>query len=126
MERRTEWFRAGLLTLLEKGAGLVFSLGTTVLLLRGLSKEDFAAWGLFLIITYTLEMGRNGLIQNGFIRFLNTHRQDKGAKSAISSAALFLSLCFSLIILQQASWMLHRPPASSTALQRGARRQTAR
>ena len=97
MERRTEWFRAGLLTLLEKGAGLVFSLGTTVLLLRGLSKEDFAAWGLFLIITYTLEMGRNGLIQNGFIRFLNTHRQDKGAVSAISSAALFLSLCFSLI-----------------------------
>ena len=69
--------------LLEKGTGMVFALGTVMLLLRGLSKPDFAAWGLFLIVTYFLEMARSGLIQNGLVRHLALHRNDPAAYVAI-------------------------------------------
>ncbi len=91
------WLRSGLLTLLEKGSGLVFALGTAMILLRALSKADFAAWGVFLLITYFLEMGRSGLIQNGLVRHLAICRSQPGEYAAISTAALALSLAFSLV-----------------------------
>jgi lipopolysaccharide exporter len=89
--------RSGALALLEKGSGLVFGLGTAMLLLRGLTKEDFAAWGVFLIITYFLEMGRSGLIQNGLVRYWAVHRDDLSEIRALSMAALALNLMFSVV-----------------------------
>lgn len=94
---RSYWLRSGLLTLLEKGSGLVFALGTAVLLLRGLSKENFAAWGLFLLVTYFLEMGRSGLLQNALVRYLSLHRHEPPVYAAIATAALALSLAFSIL-----------------------------
>ena len=91
------WLRSSLLTLLEKGTGLVFALGTAMLLLRMLTKEAFAAWGVFLILTYFLEMGRSGLIQNGLIRYLTTHKSDETAYRAITTASLVLNIAFSLL-----------------------------
>jgi O-antigen/teichoic acid export membrane protein len=97
MEGRNYWLKSGMLTLLEKGSGLVFALGTAVLLLRGLSKEDFAAWGIFLLITYFLEMGRSGLIQNGLLRYLTIHRNDPEVYKSITTASLALNLLFSVV-----------------------------
>lgn len=91
------WLRTLALTLLEKGSGLVFSFGTAVLLLRGLSKEDFAAWGLFVLLGYFVEMGRSGLLQNGMIRYLGLHKQDAAGSARIGTAALVLNLAFSLL-----------------------------
>lgn len=91
------WLRPGLFALLEKGAGLVFNLGVTVLLLRLLDKEAFATWGIFVILGYFVEMGRNGLIQNGFMRHLALHRDDRSACASISTAAFGLNLGFSLL-----------------------------
>lgn len=91
------WVRSGILTLLERGTGLVFALGTVMLLSRGTTKTDFATWGLFLLITYTLEMGRSGLIQNGLMRYLAAQDVHSGTYRAISSAALFLNLAYSLV-----------------------------
>lgn len=91
------WIRSGFLTLLERGTGLVFALGTVMLLSRGTTKPDFAAWGLFLLITYTLEMGRNGLIQNGLVRFLALHQTDAQAYKAILTGAFYLNIGFSLL-----------------------------
>jgi O-antigen/teichoic acid export membrane protein len=87
-------FRSGFYTLLEKGAALVFALGTAMLLLRGLSKADFAAWGLFLVVTYFLDMGRSGLIQNGLMTFWASRPAERGV---LSVTALVLSLTFSLV-----------------------------
>lgn len=84
--------RSGFYTLLEKGSGLVFSLVTAMLLLRGLSKEDFAAWGLFLVITYFLEMGRSGLLQNGLMTFIARHPEEA---PVIISTELVLNVIFS-------------------------------
>ena len=91
------WLRSGFLTLLEKGSGLVFALGAAMLLLRGLSKADFAAWGIFLVAAYFLEMGRAGLIQNGLVRFLAIYKDDEANYARISSAALALNIVFSLV-----------------------------
>lgn len=75
---------------------MIFSLGTAMLLLRNLSKEDFAAWGLFLFFTYLLEMGRSGLIQNGLVRHLALYRAAAAESAAIRRASLWLNLAFSL------------------------------
>jgi len=48
------WVRSGALTLLERGSGLLFALGSSVILLRYLSKLDYAAWGMFVLISYFL------------------------------------------------------------------------
>lgn len=91
------WLRSGFFTLLEKGTGLVFSLGTAMLLLRMLSKEIFAAWGIFMIIGYFVEMGRSGLIQNGLVRALAQHKNDPAQYAAISTASFVLNVAFSLL-----------------------------
>ena len=91
------WLRSGFFTLLEKGMALIFSLGTAMLLLRMLDKETFAAWGIFTIIGYFVEMGRSGLIQNGLVRALAMHKTDRRAYTSISSASFALNLIFSLL-----------------------------
>jgi O-antigen/teichoic acid export membrane protein len=85
------------LALLEKGSALVLALGTAMLLLRGLSKEDFATWALFLLVTYILEMARAGLVQNGMVRHLALFRQEAATYAAIKRAGLYLNLGFSLV-----------------------------
>ncbi len=95
---RNYWLKSGFLTLLEKGSGLVFAFGTAVLLLRGLPKPVFAAWGLFSLVTQFVEMGRQGLIQNGLVRFLATAR-DRDEYGKISTASLALNLCFTTLVV---------------------------
>lgn len=94
---RVSNLRAGFYSLLERGAGMVLSVGTAVILLRHLSKADFAAWALFILITYFIEMGRSGLIQNGLMRHLALHRHNQTEAGDIASAALTLNLAFALL-----------------------------
>jgi len=94
---RHYWLRSGLLTLLEKGLGLVFSLGTSVLLYRLISQQRLGTWEIFLIVTYFLEMGRLGLIQNGLVRFLSVNRQHSSQYPAIVTSSLVINLGFSLV-----------------------------
>ena len=96
-ESRQYWVRSGVLTLLERGSGLLFALGSSVILLRHLSKLDFAAWGMFVLISYFLEMGRMGLLQNGLVRFLATNGHEPEEYAKITTAALFLNLLYSLL-----------------------------
>ncbi|MCE7922757.1 MAG: hypothetical protein DYG98_06855 [Haliscomenobacteraceae bacterium CHB4] len=93
----SHWLRSGFFSLLEKGVALAFNLGTTVLLLRLLTKEDFAAWGVFIILTYFVEMGRSGLIQNGLVRHLAVYRDDRNTYAAISMASFALNITFSIV-----------------------------
>jgi O-antigen/teichoic acid export membrane protein len=108
-QQRNRWLRSGIFSLLEKGAALAFNLGTTVLLLRCLTKEDFAAWGVFIVVTYFVEMGRSGLIQNALMRHLALNRDDLETYSIISTASFFLNFSFSifsnLLLWLGASWL---------------------
>ncbi len=77
---------------------MVFAFGTALLLLRGLSKEAFAAWGMFMLISYFVEMGRSGLIQNGLVKFL-TNAKLPGEYGKISTASLALNLGFTALVV---------------------------
>ena len=91
------WLRSGLYSLSERVVAMAFNLGTAMLLLRLLDKEAFAAWGLFILIAYFVEMGRNGLLQNGLVRSLNTHKDDPIIQAKIQTAALAINLTYSLL-----------------------------
>ncbi len=91
------WLRSGLFSLSERVVAMAFNLGTAMLLLRLLNKEAFAAWGLFILMAYFVEMGRNGLLQNGLVRSLNTHKDDPIVQAKIQTAAFAINLTYSLI-----------------------------
>ncbi len=96
-EQQHYWVRSGLLTLLEKGAAMAFNLGTAMLLLRLLSKEAFAAWGMFILLSYFVEMGRSGLLHNGLVRSLATRKDEVQEQASIITAALWLNISYSLL-----------------------------
>ncbi|MFN0215433.1 MAG: oligosaccharide flippase family protein [Saprospiraceae bacterium] len=103
------WLRSGMLALSEKVAAMAFNLGTAMLLLRLLTKEAFATWSIFVLMTYFVEMGRSGLLQNGLVRALATLKNDKSEQAKLLSAGLLLNLSFSffsnLIIWGCADWI---------------------
>lgn len=106
------WLRSGLFSLSERVVAMAFNLGTAMLLLRLLNKEAFAAWGLFILMAYFVEMGRNGLLQNGLIRSLNNHKDDPIIQAKIHTAALAINLTYSLlsnlILWVSADWIIEQ------------------
>ena len=88
------WLHSGMYTFLQRFSTLVFGFGGFYLLIRMQSKQDFGVWALVLTITALLEVARNGLIQNGLIKFsLGATENDQ---PAIQSAALFLNVVLTL------------------------------
>jgi len=90
------WLKSGILSLSERVVSMTFNLGTAMLLLRMWSKEAFATWGLFIVLVYLVEMGRNGLLQNGLVRSLAAPK-DKAAIPDIHTAALVINGVYSLV-----------------------------
>ncbi len=90
--------KSGLLTILQRLSVLVFGLGSLFLMLRGMSKEDFGTWALFLAVVSFLEVGRNGLIQNALVRFMAACGMDEKEEYAkISTASLFINVMLTLL-----------------------------
>ena len=90
---RSYWIRSGLYSLLERFSLQVFGLGTLIILIAPghLAPEAFGTWVLYLMVASFLEVGRNGLIQNGLVKFLTTvegldYRRILSASSAINLA----------------------------------------
>lgn len=81
---------------MEKVAGMAFNLGTAMLLLRLLNKESFAAWSIFILLAYFVEMGRSGLLQNGLVRLLATRKNQSDDLARIGTAALLLNIFYSI------------------------------
>ncbi|MEZ4885981.1 MAG: flippase [Chitinophagales bacterium] len=102
-EQRSYWVKSGLLTILQRLSVLMFGLGSLFLMLRGMSKEDFGIWALFLAVISFLEVGRNGLIQNALVRFMAACTEGEEEDYAkISTASLFINVVltlFSMILL---------------------------
>jgi len=88
------WVRSGFFTLLQRGGSMIFGFGGFYLLIRTLSKDDFGDWALFVSVTALIEVARNGLIQNGLIKF--SVGADVNEAKHIQNAGLFLN--FSLTV----------------------------
>lgn len=108
-QKQNYWLRSGLFSLMEKVAGMAFNLGTAMLLLRLLTKEAFAAWGIFILIAYFVEMGRSGLLQNGLVSALASKKNDRAEQAKIVTAGFWLNIFFSIfsnfILWLSAHWI---------------------
>ncbi len=82
---------------MQRLSTLLFGFGAFFFLIRALSKEEFGAWALFLSISAIVEMGKNGLVQNGLVKFLAADEEKKEAQ--IITASLVLNLLLSLLVI---------------------------
>ena len=94
---RQYWLRSGSYTLLTNLQTLLFGFGAFYLLVRVLDKDAFGAWVLFVATTTIFETARNGMIQNGLIKFLS-HNTDKDYREIVS-ASCFLSSMLMLVCI---------------------------
>ncbi len=86
---KSYWLKSGFFTLLERGSSLLFGVGTFMLLARGLSKEVYGTWMLYLSVYSFVEVARIGLLKNPLIR----SSQQKGQSFArVQSTAFLLNL----------------------------------
>jgi len=83
-------------TFLEKFALQLFRFGSFYLLVRGLTRQLFGIWTIFLIITSIIEVLRFGLIQNALIKYLST-QEDQKIKGRINTASVILNLLVTLL-----------------------------
>lgn len=94
--KNSYWLQSGFYTFMQRCTTLLFGFGTFFFLVRGVSKGAFGAWALFLSITTVVELGKNGLIQNGLVKFLAADEEQQD--SAIITASLFLNVVLSLLL----------------------------
>lgn len=95
---KSYWLKSGLFTLFEKGSVFLFGFGSTYLLLRALTKEQFGVWVIFFAIISFVEVGRVGLLQNALVKYLATvDKEDKRQYAAILTGSLVLNLILTAI-----------------------------
>ena len=99
-EERSYWLKSGFFSLMDRGSVLVFGLGSYLILIRTLEKEELGAWVLFLATMGFAEVAKSGLLQNALVKYLSTSTKEE--YPVITSASLFLNFvisCFSVVIL---------------------------
>lgn len=99
------WLRSGLYSLFEKTSLQIFRFGGFYLLVRGLPKEQYGVWVLFLMVGAFVEVARIGLVQNALMKFLAVN--EKSVHGSINTASLVLNTILTglsmlaLIVLSQ-------------------------
>ncbi len=76
------------------GARLGFGMLTFLVIVRMLSQEAFGVWVLYVTFGTIAEMARNGLIQNGVVKFF---KEEDAPRSELVTAGLALSLSATLL-----------------------------
>lgn len=94
---------------------MAFGLGSFIVLARLLSKQDMGVWVLFMVLTTSLELARNGLIQNALIKYLLSsgpaeHGRIHTASLALNALAA-LAIALLLFVLAQPLSLLWQAPA---------------
>jgi O-antigen/teichoic acid export membrane protein len=94
---KSYWIRSGALTLLERFSTQAFNLVSIMILFRVLSKEDMGIFAIFSSIFTILEVGKSGLLQNAFVKYLTTSHDSDYKK--ISTASLVLNILTTVLIV---------------------------
>lgn len=89
------WIKSSLLTIMQRLSMVVFGVGSYMILVRIMTKEEVGVWSLFLAISMTFELTKNALLKNGIITFY--HSTEK--KSEILSSGLIINVAYSLIFI---------------------------
>jgi len=93
---KSYWIKSGVITLLDRLSLLIFGFLGFFLFVRIYDKLTFGVWVLFFSTVTFFEIGRNGLIQNGLVKFLTTAKSDD-ERGRISTASIILNILLSLI-----------------------------
>lgn len=96
MSDKSYWIKSGIITLLDRASLLVFGFLGFFLLVRIYDQVTFGVWVLFTGTVTFFEVGRNGLIQNGLVKYLTTADNDED-RGNISTASLVLNLLLSIV-----------------------------
>lgn len=75
----------------------IFRFGSFYLLVRGLTKEEFGIWTLFLVVCSIFEVLRQGFIQHALVRALSLNESIEHRR-IINTASLFLNVIFGVLI----------------------------
>ncbi len=67
---KSYWMKSGVLSLFSNGATLGFAFLTFLILVRVMPQVDFGIWVLYLTVTNFADIIRNGITQNGLIKYL--------------------------------------------------------
>ncbi len=95
MTKDSYWLRSGIYTMLIRASAMLFGLGGFYFLARALPKADFGAWALFLMVTSLIEVARNALIQNAFVKFYLSN--EPADRPKITTASLTINVLLSLV-----------------------------
>lgn len=93
---KSYWIKSGIITLLDRFSLLVFGFLGFFLLVRIYDQDTFGIWVLFAGTVTLFEVGRNGLIQNGLVKFLTTS-DNADEQGRISTASLVLNVLLSIV-----------------------------
>ena len=88
------WIKSGLYTLLTRVMNVAFGFGSFYLLVRVFSKEEFGAWVLYIAVAAFVEVSRNGILQNSFVKYAASKEKKEFSEIFYSSSALNLCISF--------------------------------
>lgn len=107
--KKSYWLSSGFYSLLERGSFMLFGFGSVYFLLRMLNKDDWGTWALFITVSSTIEVARNGLIQNALVKHLaSSEKEEHGAITTASVALNIILTAFSVLLLLGLSGWLSR------------------
>lgn len=90
------WIRSGFISFSQKLSDILLGFGSFFFLVRVLSPADFGSWCLFISVGTIVELGKNGLIKNGLIKFTNSG--DPSDNADIQGASLVLNFLATIAI----------------------------
>lgn len=86
--------------MMERASFMLFGFGGLFFMLRLFSKDDFGTYALFITITSTIEVARNGLIQNALVKHLaSSEKEDHGSITTASLALNIILTALSVALL---------------------------
>jgi len=99
MSDKKYWLKSGFFTMLHRGVNFFLGFVGFMILVRVFSPAEFGVWVLFISIIATVEMGRNGFLQNGMIKFLVNQDDTDERQTQMSALILNTALTFILTLL---------------------------
>lgn len=103
------WWQSGIFAFISNSSTMIFGFFTFLLLVRVLSKEEFGAWVLYLTVITFAEIARNGITQNGLVKFA-APAEDQEYKKIVSAAFIlnFLAGVGGFLILNSLAFLFIR------------------
>lgn len=94
---RSYWFSSAFFSISQRLSILLFGMGNYMMLVRIFTKETIGDWEIFVAIVSIVEMTRNGLIQNGLIKYY-IDSKDINSKSKYFSGSIIINIVYTSII----------------------------